>query len=364
MRILVSVFALVLIALMLAEFFLTFLLPHRVRRDPRIARRFIVFLWKPWRAVARKLSPGTSDTLLGIFGPLALVTLLALWTSGLILGFALLHWAHDSHLTSSGNVDFGDDIYFSAASFFSASTNLTPHDSLARALLIAEAVSGFAVLFIVIGYLPALFQAFSRREVAVSELDPRAGSPPSAGGLLLRAGRRGGWAELDEYLAQWERWAAELMETHLSYPILAYYRSQHVNQNWLAALTTVMDSSSFAISAAPAATPAAELTFAIGRHALADLSLMFDAKPVKHGVERLDDAALSRLLDISAEAGLEVGEGEAIKPQLDELRARYEPYAIALSRRLELPLSEWVRDEQQENWQLATWRARRAGVFH
>src|SRR5947209_17919889 len=97
---------------------------------------------------------------------------------------------------------------------------------------VVEAAIGLSFLGAVIGYLPALFQAFSRRETAVSRLDPRAGSPPSAGTLLERSGERGGWTELDEYLREWESWTAELMETHLSYPNLGYFRSQHVDQNW------------------------------------------------------------------------------------------------------------------------------------
>src|SRR5206468_9138936 len=130
----------------------------------------------------------------------------------------------------SGAVGWGGDLLFSAGGFLGGATDLTPTDGFARALFLLEAACGFGVLFIAIGYLPALFQAFSRREIAVSQLDPRAGSPPTAGALLDRAGQRGGWASLDEYLSNWELWAAELMETHLSYPILSYFRSQHLNQ--------------------------------------------------------------------------------------------------------------------------------------
>src|SRR6266536_1474758 len=96
--------------------------------------------------------------------------------------------------------------------------------------------------------LPTLFQAFSKRETALSQLDPRAGSPPTAGALLVRSGQRGGWQDLDAYLQQWEVWTAELMETQLSYPMLGYFRSQHMNQNWVAALTTVVDTCAFSMA--------------------------------------------------------------------------------------------------------------------
>jgi len=154
------------------------------------------------------------------------------------------------------------------------------------------------------------------------------------------------------------------METHLSYPLLAFYRSQHVNQNWLAALVTVMDTSSFAIAVAPERTPSAEVTFAIGRHALADLAYTFRAHPRDGDGKRLDQGTFDRLRMKVSEAGLDVAEPEEARAKLDELRELYEPYAAALSRRLALSLPAWVREERQENWRTAAWRTRRAQVLH
>jgi hypothetical protein len=364
MRPLVAVLAILLIALTLAEFFTVFLLPRRVKRDPRFARTVFWSFWIPWRALARRLGPSARDTMLGLFGPLGLLGLVALWTTGIIVGFSALHWANHSALSNHGATSFGDDVFFSAGGFFSDLVDLAPHGAIARILTIAEVVSGFVVLFVVIGYLPALFQAYSRREVAVSQLDPRAGSPPSASRLLLRSGHLGGWTDVDAYMAEWETWAAELMETHLSYPILAFYRSQHVNQNWLAALVTVLDTSAFAIAAAPAATPAAETTFAIGRHALADLAYSFHAQRPKAPPERLDTSSFRRLCDMAQDGGLELADLDQTHRQLDELRAMYEPYAIALSTRLELTLSPWVGAEEPENWRIAAWRSRQTGMLH
>jgi hypothetical protein len=229
MRILVGLLSLGLIALMLAEFFVTFLLPRRVKRDPRIARQFFAVIWKPWRAIASRLPTVAGDTMLGIYGPLGLLLVLGFLSAGLIIGFAGLQWAHHAHLGGSGAANVGDDLYFSADSLFGASTTLSASGRLTRVLQICEAASGFAVLFISIGYLPALFQAFSRRETALSQLDPRAGSPPTAGALLVNSSERGGWEELDLYLREWETWAAELMETQLSYPLLGWFRSQHTH---------------------------------------------------------------------------------------------------------------------------------------
>jgi hypothetical protein len=322
----------------------------------------LVALWRAWRFAAARLRGTGAETWLGFWGPFGLLAMLATWVVGLIVAFAALQWAFDVHL-ATGGTGFGDDVYYSAATFFSAATNLNATGG-ARAIEVAEAVCGYLVIFGVIGYLPALFQAYSRREVAVSQLDPRAGSPASAGTLLYRSARRGGWADLDVYLAEWENWAAELMETHLSYPILAFYRSQHVNQNWLAALVTVMDTSSFAIAVAPERTPAAEVTFAIGRHALADLAYAFRASRQETEDERLDRATFDRLRMKISEAGLEVAEPEEALAKLNELRELYEPYAAALSRSLALALPAWVREERQENWRTTAWRTREAQVLH
>jgi hypothetical protein len=366
-RVLVGIAGGLLVVLMLAEFFTTFLLPRRVKRDPRLARAVLRFGWNGWRLASRRLSPAAADTMLGLYGPLGLIGMLALWTLGLVVGFAALQWATGSHLSSSGPVRFGDDLFFSAGGFLSASTDLTPTDGFARALFLLEAACGFGVLFIAIGYLPALFQAFSRREIAVSQLDPRAGSPPTAGALVERSGLRGGWASLDAYLGEWDTWSAELMETHLSYPVLAYFRSQHLNQNWLAALTTVLDTSAFTIAAAPRSEVAesAEATFAIGRHALADLAYMFRAKPVRPDPPRLPPESFAELWELAGRSGLELRDDEAeAQAKLDALRGKYEPYAAALARWLELGLPDWLPlPEAEANWRRSGWQRGRVRVL-
>src|SRR5262249_45862376 len=143
------------------------------------------------------------------------------------------------------------------------------------------------------GYLPVLSQAFSRREATISLLDARAGSPPTAFELLRRhAGA--GTHELDaleELLHDWERWSAELMESHLSYPVLAYFRSQHDNQSWIGSLTVILDVCALTMSGLSGMCQyQARMTFAIARHALVDLSQVFGRAPDQGGSSnRLSD---------------------------------------------------------------------------
>jgi hypothetical protein len=352
-RVLVALLGLALIALMVAEFFVFFLLPRRVRREPRVARGITRALWTPWRAAAQRMRPVTADTVLGLFGPLALIGVLAIWVVGLILGFAALLWGNHTEFVHPANRGFWDDLYFSAATFFSFSTDLgRGGGSLGNVLAVSEAASGFGVFFIAIGYLPSLYQAFSRREIAVSQLDPRAGSPPTAGALLLGAARHGGWPYLDEYLREWEEWAAELMETHLSYPILGYFRSQHVNQNWLSALTTVLDTCAVALSARPrgSAEPA-RLAFAIGRHAVADLALAYRTKEAPSGPDRLPAEEFAVLSERLEDAGMPLGSHEEVRAGVDRLRATYEPQVRALAAWFALNLPAWLPEEEAlPNW--------------
>jgi hypothetical protein len=360
MHILVGIAGGVLVALMLLEIFLAFLLPRRVKRDPLLARRVAIYIFRPWRAAARRLPAHTGDTLLGMYGPFGLLLDLALWVALLMLGYACMQWADGSHLATGGRaVDFGHDVYYSAATLVASSPGgLSSHTALARTLQVLEAVTGLGVLTIVISYLPSLYQAFSRRETTVSQLDARAGSPPSAGRLVVRAATRAGWAGVNDYLREWEEWSAELMETHLSYPTLAYFRSQHINQNWLAALCTILDASALAVAAAPeGSVEEARFTFAISRHAIADLAYTFRVNPATDPIDRLPPADFEALLEELRLSGVELGGApEEISGRLGRFRKLYEPYAQVLAEHLELSLPPWLAPESAtDNWRTVSW---------
>ncbi len=362
MRTLVAVVGGVLVALMLAEIFVTYLLPRRVKRDPRIVRAVSRFAWGPWRALARRLPHQAADTMLGMYGPLLVVFNLVVWVAVMMLGYACVQWGGGSHLAAAGakaTLGFGDDIYFAAATMASTGTaGLTAHDTFARVVQVIDASSGLAVIATVVAYLPALYQAFSRREATVSQMDARAGSPPSAGRLVLRSTQRGGWARLNTYLAGWEEWVAELMESHLAYPVLMYFRSQHVNQSWLATMCTVLDACSLTVASAPAGTvDEARFTFAIARHAVADLSYSLRTPPSPPEHDRLPRGDLEELLRQLAEQGVEPATDlDTVQMRLERMRGLYEPYVHALAVRLELPLPPWLAPESPtSNWRTTAW---------
>ncbi len=226
--------------------------------------------------------------------------------------------------------------------------------------MVLEAGMGFGFLAIVISYLPALNQSFSRREVNISLLDARAGSPPSALEILRRHIRDHGREKANSLVAllhEWERWSAELLESHLSYPVLVYFRSQHDNQSWLAALTAILDTSAFVITHLEGeAVRQAQLTFAMARHAIVDLALVLRRPPREPDTDRLpsEDLATLRAFLNSEEVQLQPQADAA--GRLTELRRMYEPYVHALSVRLRLPLPPWIPDmDRNDNWQTSAW---------
>ena len=348
----------VLIVAILRDVFEGIILPQTVSRAWRPARVFYILTWGAWTRVAGAIPAGKRrEGFLAVYGPLSILVLFAFWAYCLIVGFALLQYGFGSHLDLvAGRSNFWIDLYMSGTTFFTLGLgDVTPNDLASRILTVMEGGMGFAVLAAIISYLPVLYQAFSRRELNISLLDSRAGSPPTAEILLQREGRD--HASLERLLREWERWAAELMESHLSYPTLAYYRSQHQNQSWLAALTTILDASAFSLASfdGPVARQA-RLTFAMARHAVVDLSQIFRAAPVAPPVERLGPDGLARMREHLARAGVPVRTDAKADAKLDELRRLYEPYVHALGRRFRFAVPAWSPEgARADNWRTSGW---------
>ena len=352
----------ILILLVLWETFETIVLPRRVTRQFRITRYFYRLTWGPWAFFAsRYKNRRKRDARLSYYGPISLLVLLGLWAVGLMLGFALIYYG--SQVPFKGDVypnHFANDLYVSGTTLVTLGLgDVTPGSPLGRLLTVLEAGLGFGFLALVVGYLPVLYQAFSRREVTISLLDARAGSPPTATELLRRHSGEYGQEALFELLKDWERWSADLMESHLSYPVLAYFRSQHDNQSWLASLTTIVDVCALSLVAVEGMCEyQARMTFAIARHALVDLSQIFNARPVPmESLDRLPPDTMARLRQQLREHGFIFKDGDEAEKQLTHLRSLYEPYAIALSRFLCMDLPPWVREGvTKDNWKTTAWQ--------
>ena len=356
-----TVIGALLILMVLLDAFETIVLPRRVTRRLRLSILVLRPLWRLWARPARHWRSGDRrETYLSFFGPFGLILLIALWAVGLMAGFALLLWGLGAQMaTTAGDVDFGTALYGSGTTLFTLGLgDVLPHTAIGRVLVVAEAGTGFAFLALIISYLPVLYQAFSSREVNVSLLDARAGSPPSAGELLRRHAGKDFETTLGQLLSEGERWAAELMESHLSYPLLAFYRSQHERQSWLAALTTLLDVSALVIVGIDDAPERpARLTFAMARHAAADVSRALGTTPNYHGGhDRLPPTDLDALRAMLREAGIPLREGREADEKLAQLRHKYEPYVSALADRLLMPLPHWLPTPgARDDWQITAW---------
>jgi hypothetical protein len=348
--------AILLVLFVLWDAFETIVLPRRVSRRFRLTRFFYQGTWKPWRAIGRRKPAGNArENFLSIFGPISILLLLALWALGLVFGFAALHWGLQTPMeTRAGLHGFPADLYFSGTTFVTLGLgDVAPQSGPGRLLTFVESGIGFGFLALVIGYLPTLFQSFARREVNISLLDARAGSPPTAAELVRRHAGEEGSAALTSLLQEWEIWSADLLGIQVSFPVLAYFLSPHDNESWVSALTTVLDVCSLIIAGMENAPKrAARLTFAMARHAVVDLASIFHLHPHSPHDERLTPEDLRRLREALVEAGKPLREGTDVDDRLARLRGMYEPWVNALSEHLLMPLPPWVPPAgARDNWQ-------------
>jgi hypothetical protein len=364
-HILATIGGIAIIWVVLLDAFETVVLPRRVLRNFRLTAYVYRRTWKPWRRVASWIKkPSRQQNFLGYFGPLSLILLLGIWAASLILGFGLIQYGIGSHEQLSNEpITFGRILYQSGETFFTLGYgDIVPTSAASRALSVFEAGMGFAFLGVVIGYIPVVYTSFSRREIQISMLDARAGSPPTALELLVRlAGRTENpgldQTVLDQVLRDWERWSAELLESQISYPVLAFFRSQHSNQSWLAALTTMLDVTSLILTGIEGVNPGqAKLTFAMARHAAVDLAQVVNAHYEPDIEDRLPEAGLGGLREALQAAGLRLRNDEAARDKLSRLRSMYEPYVFSTAGLLMMRLPPWRNlEKSRDDWQGGPW---------
>ena len=359
MTLLAALLGIMVIVFILLDVFKFIILPRRADSQITLARGFLRVLGRAWTGAGRRIRQRSKrETWLGYYGPIALIIVFGLWALGFILGFALLAWGFGSRYAHGFSSRFLTDLYTSGTSFFTLGfADIIPSSGWERALSVLEAAVGFGFLGLVITYLPLFYESFAGREVLISMLDEWAGSPPSAGELLRRLGEDHSLADLEHFLRDWEEWTAELLERHLSYPILGAFRSQHENQSWVASITMILDLCALirvGIEGVPERT--GRLTFAIARHAVGDLTQVYHLTPLPPREDRLPRADLEKLRQILTGSGIHLKEGQAVEPELIEFRSQYEPYVNALADFLLMELPAWYAEPGvKDNWETTAW---------
>jgi hypothetical protein len=353
----------IIIFVVLLEAFETVVLPRRVTRPFRFTVLFYRSTWIPWRRIAHLFAkPRRRETFLGIYGPLSLPILFVFWAIALIFGFGFLYFSAATRDVT--HPSFWTCVYLSGTTMFTLGLgDVTPHTSVERVLAVSESGLGFGFLALTLSYLPVIYQAFSRREVNIVLLDARAGSPPTAAEILRRHIGPHGLDALQQLLHDWERGAAEILESHVSYPVVTYFRSQHNNESWLGALAAILDTSALLIAGLDdACSRQARLTFAISRHTVVDLAQVFYAAPRSTTDDRLPAPELARLRSALAQAGLQLSDTPEANKKLKHLREMYEPYLQALAANFYVELPPWIlAKEISDNWLTSAW-GRIAGI--
>src|SRR5437868_9755728 len=359
MRIFAVIFGIALIVLVAQDAFETIVLPRRVTRRIRLARLFYRLTQMGWKSIGRLIrSRARWESFRGYLGPLSLLALLGFWAVLFVFGFGLLLWGLATPLNAPDKpISFFTYLYMSGTAFFTLGLgDVTPMPGVGRVLVVIEVALGFIFLALVISYVPIIYQAFSRRELRISLLDSRAGSPPTAVELLRRNCVGKTVEELRMLLHDWEVWCADILESHLSYPILTFYRSQHEQQSWVEALTVILDTCALILTGIEG-TPVepARFAFAMARHTVVDLAQILDAPPTS-GVTRLSSSDFVHLQDLLAASGIHLQEGTATEQKLAEFRETYEPFVSALATRIQVVLPPWLPVEDSlDDWQTSAW---------
>jgi hypothetical protein len=326
------------------DVFRTLVMPRAARGRIRLSRILFLVMWRPWRWVGvRRTTVQTRERVLAAAAPFLFFVQLVGWVSLALLGYALVLWSPGFvHGMGPGEGSFGDALYSSGTSLFTLGFGGGVPTGWTRAVTVIAGATGLGLFAVVIAYLPVLYQAFNRREVGVLLLDARAGSPPSGPELLHRMGSAGVASSLPDLFAEWERWVADVLETHMSYPILALFRSPHDETSWITSLGSVLDAATLILtSVEDEPDERARLLYGTGVHAVEDLFYYFRLEERETVIQRDEfDDVLQDMKD----------DGFSIRPVDDafarftEKRAKYAPRLDAMAVMLAAPPGLWIGD--------------------
>lgn len=343
-----------LVVLVLHDVFQSVVVPRWSSRRGRIAPLFIDKLWPLWRAMGDRKQPGDArEDFMGTYAPLALMFILALWVSCLLLGYGIIFWSLQDRFEPRIH-SFGEALYVAGVTLLTIGYgDFAPHDMMSRAFAILAGASGLAVFALVISLLFTLYSAFERREVLALALDARAGSPPSGVMLLETYAQLGLLDKLPDLFEQWEQWSAQVLQSHIAYPLLSFFRSSHDDQSWVAALGAVLDSATLLLTTvAPCdkcgLTPigSAQLMFRLGTHTVIDLSHWFgfrfdEDEDAPVGVERSE---FNRARERLQRAGFALRPAEQAWEDFKKHRSQYAAGLNEMAKHFAAPPAQWVGD--------------------
>jgi hypothetical protein len=300
--------------------------------------------WRLWRKIAeRPKKLQMRESALAAFAPMMLVALLVYWGFSLILGFALVSSGLHAGLQPQPD-SFGTTLYYSTGQMLSFSVAGIEATGVAtRVFAAVEAASGFGLFALVISLLFSLFSSFQRRETAVVALDALAGAPPSGVQLLETCAKDSMPEQLVATFDEWRLWTVDVIESHLSYPLLFYFRSSHDNEAWANSFGAVMDAATLVLTTVEGGPVGqARLMHKVGAHFIADMRehFRYEGEPVA-GVEREEfDEACARLERV----GYRLRNRDTAWEEFSLQRSKYGAWLNQTTKGLGVPPAPWIGD--------------------
>ncbi|MBV8067633.1 MAG: two pore domain potassium channel family protein [Candidatus Eremiobacteraeota bacterium] len=340
-------FGAIVIALALNDVFQSVVVPRATGRRYRISSYVWRWMWELWPRLAWLLFATDEDRredFLATFAPFMLISLLGMWVGLLIVGYGFVLWGVRGGILPH-NASFGTILYFAGSSLLTIGFgDVAGRSAFPRFVSVLAALSGLAFLSITTAFLFALFGSFQQRETFVVTVAARAGTPPSGVNLLAIAGYSRTRDDLSVLMIDAQRWAAALMESHLAYPVLAFFRSSHDEQSWVGTLGTLLDAATMMMTTIDGVNDGqARIFYNVGRHAARDLSHYFrvEIEDETVGIERSEfDHACDRL----AAAGYKMSDREEGWRRFSGLRSGYASRLNGLAKLFEIPPLQWVGD--------------------
>lgn len=333
------------VASILLDIFHAVVVPRRAPRTTRLSSYLTRWLWRAWLGAATRLErSGRRESLLGTYGAAAVIFLLLTWVTCLILGYGLILDSLKSQVRPVPE-NLLASLYFAGAAMLTIGFgDLVATQWPARFVTLVAGATGLGVFAVVITFLFSLYGSFQRREVAVVVLEAGAGAPPSGVTLLETYATAAIMDDLPRVFSDWQAWAAEVLDSHLAYPILAYFRSSHDNDSWISSLGAVMDAATLVVTALENGPKGwARLSQAVGGHCLEDMVQYFQL-PDPQGESYVDRAEFDEACRRLAAAGLALRPADEAWERFSHLRATYAGRVNALARYFASPPAQWIGD--------------------
>ena len=330
----------------------TLLSVTRVLLVPRSAPDLLVrivflatrFFFRPWTKGTRPYAE--RDRIMAFYAPLSLLALLPTWLALILLAYTGMFWALGAPSWREAFRESGSSLL---------TLGFAPADKVSQVLLMfSEAAIGLILVALLIAYLPTMYAAFSRREAAVTLLEVRAGSPPSAVEMIERYHRIHGLERLSQVWPAWEAWFAEIEESHTSLPALVFFRSPQPDRSWVTAAGAVLDAA--ALTAATLSIPhdaSADLCIRAGFIALRRVADFFQYRYNPNPHFPKDPISITRS-EFDAIYDRLAGKGVPLKPDRDQAwldfagwRVNYDPVLLALADLTMAPRAPWSSDRSQ-----------------